>query len=73
MIGPRTPRERLVSEAIETWVRELVDLGGQNRLLYYHQLKVGTLDLSDAETNALDRLLRGGRVRVTDLYGETDA
>ena len=73
MIGPRTPRERLVSEAIETWVRELVDLGGQNRLLYYHQLKVGTLDLSDAEANALDRLLRGGRVRVTDLYGETDA
>ena len=73
MSGPRTPRERLVSEAIESWKRELVDLGGQNRLLYYRQLRVGTLDLSDAEANALDRLLRGGRVRATDLYGETEA
>ncbi len=40
-----TTRQRLVRQAIEDWKRQLIDLGGRNNLLYFRDLKVGTLDL----------------------------
>ncbi|MCY4616523.1 MAG: AAA domain-containing protein [Chloroflexi bacterium] len=41
-----TARKRLVSEAIDSWKRQLIDLGGRNTLLYFRDLRRGTLDLS---------------------------
>ena len=69
----KTPRAALVAEAIKTWVRELIELGGRNRLLYYRPLKTGTLDLASADTAALDRMLLGRTVRVSELYPEPEA
>jgi hypothetical protein len=39
-------RARVVQRAVNTWTGELVDLGGRNTLLYYRDLKQGTLDLA---------------------------
>src|SRR5208282_2282558 len=36
-------RVSLVGRAVKTWTGELVDLGGRNTLLYYRDLKQGTL------------------------------
>jgi hypothetical protein len=38
-------RVDLVGRAVRTWTGELVDLGGRNTLLYYRDLKQGTLDI----------------------------
>ena len=35
----------LIRRAVRTWTGELVDLGGRNTLLYYRDLKQGTLDI----------------------------
>ena len=35
-----------MSEAIESWKRQLIDLGGRNTLLYFRDLSRGTLDVS---------------------------
>ena len=48
-----TTRKRLVSEAIDSWKRQLIDLGGRNTLLYFRDLRRGTLDLS-SETESRD-------------------
>ena len=58
-------RSRQVSDAVEAWKRQLTDLGGRNTLLYYRDLRRGTLDLSDADTR---RLLEGSRVRLSTLF-----
>ena len=58
-------RRRQVSEAVETWKRQLTDLGGRNTLLYYRNLQRGTLDLSDTDTR---RLLEGSRVNLSTLF-----
>ena len=63
-------RRLLVSEAIETWKRQLTDLGGRNTLLYYRDLQRGTLDLSDTDTG---RLLGGSRVKLSTLFRDPDA
>ena len=39
-------RKRLVSEAIDSWKRQLIDLGGRNTLLYFRDLRRATLDLA---------------------------
>ena len=50
------------NEAREFWIGRLIDQTRRNRLLYYRDLKTGTLDLSSAEPDALsihpvDRLI----------------
>jgi very-short-patch-repair endonuclease len=57
---------RIVDAAREVWVRRLIDFSRGNSLLFYRDLKVGTLDLS-AETVALERLLAGETLRDEDL------
>ena len=41
-------RARLLRKQVKVWTGQLVDLSGRNNLLYYHDLKRGTLDLSEA-------------------------
>ena len=42
----RAALEGKVTAAVAVWTGELVDLGGRNTLLYYRDLKQGTLDLT---------------------------
>jgi len=66
-------RLEAVRRAQAVWVGQLVDLGGRNTLLYYRDLKVGTLDLgpgSGANEVAVDQLLASHTVRLGGLFGE---
>lgn len=66
-------RARLVSKSVKTWTGELVDLGGRNTLLYYRDLKQGTLDLSpgsSADDVAVDELLGGRSTRLSNLFDD---
>src|SRR6266511_1915850 len=60
-------RLRKVAAAVRAWTGQLIDLGGRNTLLYYKDLKQGTLDLgpySGAEPVALDALLGSRTIRA---------
>jgi very-short-patch-repair endonuclease len=62
-------KARLLAEAVAKWQSQLVDVSGNNRLLYYKDLKKGTLDLSgDADRSAVETLLSGRRVRLSQLF-----
>jgi very-short-patch-repair endonuclease len=54
---------RIVDAAREIWIRRLIDHSRANSLLFYRDLKVGTLDLT-AATEAVDRLLAGEKLTV---------
>src|ERR1022692_2903505 len=69
--GPE--RVRFVGRAVKTWTGELVDLGGRNTLLYYRDLKQGTLDIgpgSGADSIALDQLLSSRPVRLSVMFDD---
>src|ERR1700694_6159747 len=69
----RDSRVRLVQQAVKTWTGELVDLGGRNTLLYYRDLKQGTLDLgpaSAANDVAVEELLGGRRTQLSTLFDD---
>src|SRR6266496_1002863 len=50
-------RVELVQRAVKEWTAALIDLGGRNNLLRYRDLKVGTLDLTNASPKAVAALL----------------
>ena len=57
----------LVAAAADAWRRGLVDVSGGNKRLYYRALRVGTLQLGDADPDGIARLLAGEPVRIEDL------
>ncbi|MGC8733300.1 MAG: DUF4011 domain-containing protein, partial [Halothiobacillaceae bacterium] len=57
---------RIVDDACDVWTRRLIDHSRANSLLFYRDLKVGTLDLT-SETEAVSRLLAGEKVTVESL------
>ena len=67
-----------VSQAAERWAKDLTDVSGRNRLLFYRDLKVGTLNLTEADPGELARLLSsvpGRQIRLRRLFsgrGSTD-
>ena len=64
-------RALLIKKSVKTWTGELIDLGGRNTLLYYRDLKQGTLDLSPdspAGDVAVDQLLAGRTTRLSNLF-----
>ncbi len=64
-------RQDRVVRAVKAWKGELVDLGGWNTLLYYKDLKQGTLDLgpdSGAKPAGVDQVLSSRTVRLSDLF-----
>ena len=61
-------RRDTVEQAAAQWAKELTDESGRNRLLYYRDLKVGTLDLTEADLRAVDRLRIGKRVQLSQLF-----
>jgi very-short-patch-repair endonuclease/DNA polymerase III delta prime subunit len=63
-------RRTLIGAAVKTWVDALIDLGGRNNLIYYRDLRVGTLDLGEADPTALTQLHGGRTVRLSRLFPE---
>ncbi|GAA3571450.1 hypothetical protein GCM10022197_29920 [Microlunatus spumicola] len=57
-----------MSDATRQWTDQLLDVSGRNQLLFYRDLKVGTLDLGDADPTALDALLRGRKSSISRLF-----
>lgn len=57
---------RIVDAARGVWTRRLIDHSRSNSLLFYRDLKVGTLDLT-AVTDAVGRLLAGDKLTVESL------
>lgn len=67
-----SPRRQTVARAVESWVKQLIDLTGRNQLLYYRTLKRGTLELTNRNSDRVSHLLSGGKVRLSDLFPATD-
>lgn len=61
-------RLRAVADAMREWRGQLMSLDGNNRLLYYRDLKVGTLNLERADEEFVERLLTGEGVRLNQLF-----
>jgi hypothetical protein len=57
---------RIISSARDVWISRLIDPSRSNSLLFYRDLKIGTLDLS-AHTEGLCRLLSGEVLTVESL------
>ncbi|MFI5913548.1 AAA domain-containing protein [Dactylosporangium sp. NPDC051541] len=66
-------RGTLVQEAARRWRSQLIDLGGRNTLLFYRDLRAGTLDLSAADPVALQALLGGRTLPLGQLFPDRDA
>jgi hypothetical protein len=63
-------RRAIVERAAAAWSAQVVDLGGRNTLLYYRDLRVGTLDLTPSATvdaTGIRLLLTGRTVRLSQL------
>ncbi len=67
-----TRRLALVSAAQQRWIAALTDLGGRNTLLYYKDRRAATLDLAQADPEALDRFTKTGSIRLTRLFKDVD-
>jgi very-short-patch-repair endonuclease len=66
-------RLALVAAAQRQWIDGLTDLGGRNTLLYYKDRRAGTLDLGDADPDAVERFEKTGHARLTKLFpGDPD-
>ena len=65
-------RLALVRAAQQRWIAALTDLGGRNTLLYYKDRRAGTLDLAQADPEALDRFTETGSIRLTRLFKDVD-
>lgn len=63
-------RQATVKQAAELWVKELTDQTGRNQLLYYRELKAGTLGMDNARSHALNQFLQGRKIRAQKLFGE---
>ncbi|HYN87561.1 MAG TPA: DUF4011 domain-containing protein, partial [Ardenticatenaceae bacterium] len=69
---PGSTRQAVVAQAREHWMRRLIDHSRRNNLLYFRDLKVGTLDLTSAPNEALRALLGGQSVALKRLLPEAD-
>ncbi len=61
-------RRDTVEQAAAQWAKELTDESGRNRLLYYRELKTGTLSLDNARPHVQKRLLSGKKVQALQLF-----
>ena len=68
-------KSNLISAAAGQWTENLLDRSGRNPLLYYRDLRRGTLNLSvgpdsDVDAPALAKLLDGSKTRLSRLFGD---
>ena len=62
-------RNALLVKAVEKWSASLLDMTGNNRLIYYRELKQGTLGLTGCVPGEVERLNNGEEVLVSELFG----
>jgi very-short-patch-repair endonuclease len=72
-VPPAGGRVEAVERATKTWTGQLVDLTGRNNLLYYRDLKVGTLPLDSASRQLIFDALVGRSVTISKLFPEEEA
>lgn len=65
-------RKKLVLDAIESWIRKLIDKGRRNNLLYFRHLKTSTLDLSTAEADVIKDFVSGLEVPIVRFLPSED-
>jgi very-short-patch-repair endonuclease len=65
-------RVKHVDRAREEWIRRLIDLSRRNNLLYYRNLQLGTVDLTNADQEAMASLLAGEAVTLSKLLPHAD-
>jgi very-short-patch-repair endonuclease len=65
-------RRAAVLRARDIWVGKLIDLSRRNKLLFFRDLKTGTLDLSKYDPKVLSDLLRGNSVSLASLLPGSD-
>src|SRR4051812_46623982 len=65
-------RLETVRKASKVWTGQLVDLTGRNNLLYYRDLKVGTLPLDDVPQGLLFDALVGRPVLLSKLFPDSE-
>jgi hypothetical protein len=56
-------RREIVDRARQLWIKRLIDLSRRNNLLYFRDLKTGTLDISTADPDRMVELLSGEAAR----------
>lgn len=74
--APDDERARLVRQAVEKWIAQLIDLSRRNNLIYFKPLRTGTLELTDCDDQELDGLLHGKKLPLSvlvDAAEETEA
>ena len=65
----------LIAQAAESWTKDLLDRSGRNPLLYYRNLRRGTLDLTAGDAvneQARSALLSGRKTRLSRLFNDPD-
>jgi len=68
-----TPARRAaVVRARDAWIAKLIDLSRRNKLLFFRDLKTGTMDLSQCDPKVLDGLLQGESVTLSSLLPHAD-
>lgn len=67
-VGAAQERARQVTSAVATWRGQLIDLSWRNQLLFYRDLRFGTLELADADPVAVEALLGKQAVTLSRLY-----
>lgn len=65
-------RRKLVEAAAKRWIADLVDLTGRNNLLYYRDLKRGTLSLDDVPVRLIFSALQGKTIRLSQFFRDPD-
>jgi hypothetical protein len=71
--GPTGARFAAVRKAAAAWTGQLVDLTGRNTLLYYRDLKVGTLPLDSAPRHLIYSVLAGRPSTLSKLFPDQSA
>ncbi|HEX5031770.1 MAG TPA: DUF4011 domain-containing protein, partial [Candidatus Eisenbacteria bacterium] len=80
VVKPDSPSGKTVNEdrtaatdrARREWISRLIDLSRRNRLLFFRDLKTGTLDLTKAGASLAPVLIRSEAVRIADLLPEEE-
>jgi very-short-patch-repair endonuclease len=65
-------RAEAVGRAVRVWTGQLVDLTARNNLLYFRDLKVGTLDLGNVAPDLLYGVLAGKVTPLRRLFPDED-
>jgi hypothetical protein len=68
-------RRTAVEGACRTWINRLIDPSRRNNLLFFRELREGTLDLSSSPRDALAALISpsSSAVKLADLVSAADA